>query len=139
MLFVESLFFFYLWGNGKSWLRTLPLMVSLVCLQSRGSEATVVSITLYAAANPIDPPNPRGSAALATNRWYVLMANRMEKNTLTTHRFNLKSIVETLKKLVSPSVASYVRTIRYVRSFVRSFLLSLCFFRTFSTFFVYIA
>lgn len=29
------------------------------------------------------------------------MANRMEKNTLTTHRFNLKSIVETLKKLVS--------------------------------------
>ncbi|CAM9584626.1 unnamed protein product [Hapterophycus canaliculatus] len=32
-------------------------------------------------------------------RWYVLMANRMEKNTMQTHRFNLKSIVETLKKL----------------------------------------
>lgn len=42
----------------------------------------------------------------ATNRWYVLMANRMEKNTLTTHRFNLKSIVETLKKLVSRVVHS---------------------------------
>lgn len=28
------------------------------------------------------------------------MANRMEKNTMQTHRFNLKSIVETLKKLV---------------------------------------
>lgn len=37
------------------------------------------------------------------NRWYVLMANRMEKNTMQTHRFNLKSIVETLKKLVSCS------------------------------------
>ncbi|CAM9403052.1 unnamed protein product [Pylaiella littoralis] len=32
-------------------------------------------------------------------RWYVLMANRMERNTMQTHRFNLKSIVETLKKL----------------------------------------
>ncbi|CAM9421682.1 unnamed protein product, partial [Ectocarpus sp. 8 AP-2014] len=32
-------------------------------------------------------------------RWYVLMANRMEKNSMQTHRFNLKSIVETLKKL----------------------------------------
>lgn len=42
------------------------------------------------------------------NRWYVLMANRMEKNTLTTHRFNLKSIVETLKKLVSRTSALFI-------------------------------
>lgn len=40
------------------------------------------------------------------NRWYVLMANRMEKNTMQTHRFNLKSIVETLKKLVGCSSVS---------------------------------
>lgn len=32
------------------------------------------------------------------------MANRMEKNSMQTHRFNLKSIVETLKKLVGSSL-----------------------------------
>lgn len=41
------------------------------------------------------------AADASLGRWYVLMANRMEKNTMQTHRFNLKSIVETLKKLVS--------------------------------------
>ena len=47
------------------------------------------------------------------DRWYVLMANRMEKNTMQTHRFNLKSIVETLKKLVSLRFARVVYQVHF--------------------------
>lgn len=55
------------------------------------------------------------------------MANRMEKNSMQTHRFNLKSIVETLKKLVQIISSRYVWSrhygflcVRVPRSFVES-------------------